>query len=157
MRDFTACVRSVPSTTSLLDGAVPATLRRPNRTKGQATIAIAARRLLHDLLPLVDDNLKAIRAVPGKRDQDAVRAMLQARESASRTAARQLRWLVYAISLLLVGCLVYFGFQLAARAKALRRRAAFEHAIAGISMRLINAQPQNIFGRNRQSALDLAE
>ncbi len=105
---------------------------------------LAHGRLLHDLLPAVDDNLKAIRAVPRRPDQDALRAMLQARKSASRTAARQLRWLLYAISLLLVGCLVHFGLQLRARANTLRRRAAFEHAIAGISMRFINAQPQDI-------------
>jgi signal transduction histidine kinase len=105
---------------------------------------LAHGRLLRDLLPAVDDNLKAIRAVPRRPDQEALRAMLQARKSASRTAARQLRWLLYAISLLLVGCLVHVGLQLRARANVLRRRAEFEHAIAGISMRFINAQPHNI-------------
>ena len=33
-----------------------------------------------------------------------------------------------------------------ARAIALRRRAAFEHVIAGISMRFINAQPHTMDG-----------
>ncbi len=49
---------------------------------------LAHGRLLHDLLPAVDDNLKAIRAVPRRPDQEALRAMLLARKSASRTAAR---------------------------------------------------------------------
>jgi signal transduction histidine kinase/CheY-like chemotaxis protein len=114
-------------------------------------------RLLHELLPEVDENLKAIRAVPRRPDQDALRAMLQARKSASRTAARQLRWLLYAISLLLVGCLVHFGLQLRARANALRRRAAFEHVIAGISMRFINAQPQDISAEIDRALATMAE
>ena len=83
--------------------------------------------------------------------------MLQARKSASRTAARQLRWLLYAISLLLVGCLVHFGLQLKAGANALRRRAAFEHAIAGISMRFINAQPQHISAEIDRAISTMAE
>jgi hypothetical protein len=58
----------------------------------------------------------------------------------------------YATSLLLLGALVYLGLQLRGRAIALRRRAAFEHLIAGISMRFINAQPQTIDAGIAQAA-----
>jgi hypothetical protein len=52
----------------------------------------------------------------------------------------------------LLGALVYLGLQLRARVIALRRRAAFEHVIAGISMRFINAHPQNIDAEKNRAA-----
>src|SRR5258707_5979250 len=58
---------------------------------------------------------------------------------------------------MLLGMLVYLGLQLRARAVALRRRAAFEHVIAGVSMRFINAQPQNIDAEIEQALADMAE
>ena len=56
---------------------------------------LAHGRLLHDLLPAVDDTLKAMRAVPRKPDQDALRSMILTRQIASRTTARQFRRLLY--------------------------------------------------------------
>jgi hypothetical protein len=79
------------------------------------------------------------------------------RQGVSRTTARQFRWLLYGISLLLVGFLVYLGLRLRARADALRRRAAFEHVIAGISMRFINVAPQNIGAGIDRALADMAE
>jgi signal transduction histidine kinase len=117
---------------------------------------LAHGRLLHDLLPAVDNALKAMRAVPRKRDQDALRAMVLTRQGASRTTARQFRRLLYATSLLLVAVLAFLGLRLRARASALRRRAAFEHVIAGISMRFINAQPQNIGTEIERALADMA-
>jgi signal transduction histidine kinase len=117
---------------------------------------LAHGRLLHDLLPAVDHSLKAMYAVPRNQNQDALRAMVLTRQSASRTTARQFRLLLYATSLLLVVVLVYLGLRLRARANALERRAAFEHVIAGISMRFINAQPQNIGTEIDRALADMA-
>ena len=105
---------------------------------------LAHGRLLHDLLPAVDNTLTAMRALPRKRDQDTLRAMVLMRQGISRTTARQYRRLLYGTSLLLVGFLVYLGLRLRARTNALQRHAAFEHVLAGISMRFINARCQNI-------------
>jgi signal transduction histidine kinase len=105
---------------------------------------LAHGRLLHHLLPAVDNTLTAMRALPRNRDQDALRAMVLMRQGVSRATARQYRRLLYGTSLLLVAFLVYLGLRLRARANALRRRAAFEHVLAGISMRFINAPSQNI-------------
>src|SRR5258705_10959988 len=91
------------------------------------------------------------------REQDAVRTLIMKRQFAARASARQYRVLLYATSLLLLGALVYLGLQLRARAIALQRRAAFEHVIAGISMRFINAQPQNIDAGIAQAFADMAE
>ena len=105
---------------------------------------LAHGRLLHDLLPAVDNTLTAMRALPRKRDQDALHAMVLMRQGISRTTARQYRRLLYGTSLLLVAFLVYLGLRLRARANALQYRAAFEHVLAAISMRFINAPSQNI-------------
>jgi signal transduction histidine kinase len=118
---------------------------------------LAHGRLLHDLLPAVDGTLKAMRAEPRGHDQDVLRSMLLARQATSRTHARQFRGLLYGVSLLLVGFLVHLGLRLRARANALRRRAAFEHVIAGISMRFINAQPHNIDAEIDRALADMAE
>jgi signal transduction histidine kinase len=98
---------------------------------------IAHGRLLHDLLPAVDGILKAVVAEASNREQDAVHALIVKRQLGARAAARKNRLLQYLTSLLLLGGLVYFGLLLRARARALRRRAAFEHVIANISMRFI--------------------
>jgi len=118
-------------------------LAGPSHSEAVAPL-LAHGRLLHRLLPEVDQALKALRAVPRKEEQDHLRTLIMARQAASRTSARDYRELLYAASLLLLVFLVYLGLQLKARARALQRRAAFEHVLAGISMRFINAQPQHL-------------
>jgi signal transduction histidine kinase len=118
-------------------------LAAPSHSEAVAPL-LAHGRLLHRLLPAVDQALRDMRAVPRKQEQEHLRSLLMAHQAASRTSARDYRELLYAASLLLVVFLVYLGVQLKARAKALQRRAAFEHVIAGISMRFLNAQPQHL-------------
>ncbi len=101
---------------------------------------IAHGKLLLDVLPAVDSILKLLVAEASNREQDTVHALIIKRQLAARAAARQNRLLQYLTSLLLLGGLVYFGRSLRARAKALRRRAAFEHVIANISMRFIDTR-----------------
>src|SRR5258707_5266130 len=78
------------------------------------------------------------------------------RQLAAQSSASQYRVFLYATSLLLLAVLVYLGLQLRARAMALRRRAAFEHLIAGISMRFINVQPQHIDAEIERALADMA-
>jgi signal transduction histidine kinase len=115
--------------------------------------AIAHGGVLHDLLPLTDASLKALMAAASIREQGAVRALIMKRQLAARASARRYRVFLYATSLLLLGALVYLGLQLRARAIALRRRAAFEHVIAGISTRFINSQHHEI-AEHVESALE---
>jgi hypothetical protein len=118
---------------------------------------LAHGRMLHDLLPVTDGVLRALSAVPRARDQGALRTLVLTRQVASRTTARQYRRLLYATSMLLVGLLVYLVLQLRAGARALQRRAGFEHVIAGISMRFINVQPENIGIEIERALADIAE
>ncbi len=108
----------------------------------QATLAHGG--LLHDLLPSTDASLKALIDTAANPEQDAVRALILKRQLVSRQSARNYRLFLYAISLTLLGVLVYFGLQLRTRAIALRRRAAFEHIIARISARFITSQQHDI-------------
>jgi len=113
-------------------------------------------RLLHDLLPATDALLSELCAAPRKQDQEAVRKLILARQLASRDTARRFRIALYGISLLLVGVLVQLGLQLRARTLAIRRRAALEHVIARISIRLINASPQEIDQQIEAALAELA-
>jgi signal transduction histidine kinase/CheY-like chemotaxis protein len=119
--------------------------------------AIAHGGVLHDLLPATDATLKALIAAATTREQEVVRSLIMQRQLATQASARRYRVLLYATSLMLLGALLYLGLQLRARAIALRRRAAFEHVIAGVSMRFINAQPQNIDAAIEQALADMAE
>src|SRR5262249_51391259 len=94
---------------------------------------------------------------PSKRRQEAIRTMLVAHQDVLRTTAQRYRLLLYATSLLLLGLLVHFGLRLRSRALTLQRRAAYEHVIAGISTRLIDAQPREINAQINRALAELAE
>ena len=98
---------------------------------------LAHGRLLRDLLPETDGILKALGAIPERGEQSAVRSAILAQQAASRATAWQFRNILYCVSLLLVAMLAYGGWQLRARARSLRRRAAIEPVIARISTRFI--------------------
>ncbi|MGC2082467.1 MAG: two-component system VirA-like sensor kinase [Bradyrhizobium sp.] len=105
---------------------------------------LAHGRLLNQLLPSVDDTLKALHRLSQRQEQDRLRATLTSHQLASRAVARWHRGMLYGTSLLLVAFLVYLGMRLGAYARALKRRAGFEHVIAGISMRFIAADQRTL-------------
>jgi signal transduction histidine kinase len=113
--------------------------------------------LLHDLLPKTDAVLRALVAGPGNSELDVVRSLVVKRQLAARASARAYRLFLYVTSLVLLGALVFFGLQLRARAIALQRRAAFEHLIARISTRFINAQRHEIAAHVESALGELAE
>jgi signal transduction histidine kinase/CheY-like chemotaxis protein len=117
---------------------------------------LAHGRLLHDLLPTTDRILKELLAAPSEQQLQALRTLILKRQADSRATARQFRLLLYVASLVLVGLLVQLGLRLRAGALALQRRAAFEHVIAGISTRLIDAQPHEIHVHIDRALGDLA-
>jgi hypothetical protein len=118
---------------------------------------LAHGRLLRKLLPQTDATLKALFALPIKNEQRAVRSIVLERQLASRNGARDFRLLLYAASVVLVGILIGFGLQLRTRALALRRRAAFEHVIAGISTRFINFKPHELAALVEIALAELAD
>jgi signal transduction histidine kinase/CheY-like chemotaxis protein len=117
---------------------------------------LAHGRMLSDLLPRIDSILKAIYSVPQRQDLASLRAMAQTRQSASLTTARRFRTLLYVTSLLLVGLLALLGLRLRTRTLRSRHRAAFEHLIAGISVRFVNTPPRDFEVAVEQALADMA-
>ena len=134
-----------------------ATQPLPPSSADSVQALLAHGRLLHDLLPRTDGVLKALLDQPSKPQQEAIRAMVLAHQAASRETAQRFRLLLYANSLILLGLLVHLGLKLRSRAVALQRRAAYEHVIAGISTRLIDAQPHEIGDQIKRGLAELAE
>jgi len=128
-------------------------LQKPPSDADTIQALLAHGGMLHDLLPATDAMLKELVAAASNREQDVVRSLIVKGQLAARASASRYRLFLYATSLMLLGVLVYFGLQLRARAIALRRRAAFEHVIAGISTRFINSQHHEI-AEHVESALE---
>lgn len=113
-------------------------------------------RLLQTLLPATDALLKELCSTPRKQDQAALHAMIIARLHVSRETRRHFRIALLGLSLLLLAALVQLGWRLRARSVAMRRQAALEHVIAGISIRLIDAPPQEIEDQIETAIAELA-
>jgi signal transduction histidine kinase len=122
-----------------------------------ARALLAHSRLLQELLPAIDETLKALVAAPSRQPLEEVRAVFSDRQSAVEATAQRFRLLLYLVSLLLLGILVYLGLRLRARALALRQRAAFEHVIAENSTRLINCPPSETEARLKQVMGELSQ
>ena len=140
--------------------AVKALQERIDRFAAQAPTAgpdaeaaralLAHSRLLQELLPAVDETLKALVAAPSRQPLEELRALFSNHRSAVEATAQRFRLLLYLVSLLLLVILVHLGLRLRARALALRRRAVFEHVIAENSTRLINCPPAETDARLKQ-------
>src|SRR5262245_35787506 len=115
-----------------------------------ARALLAHSRLLQELLPAVDETLKALVAAPRRQPLEELRARFSDRRSAVEATAQRFRLLLYLVSLLLLVILVHLGLRLRARALALRRRAAFDHVIAENSTRLIDCPPAETEARLKQ-------
>ena len=115
-----------------------------------ARAMLAHARLLYDQFPAVDETLKAFIAVASAQALEATRALFSRHRSVVEAGEQRFRLLLYVVSLLLLGMLVFLGLRLRARAVAQRRRAAFERVIAENSTRLINSSPAETKVRLRQ-------
>ena len=107
-------------------------------------------RLLRDLLPAIDETLKALTTVPSRQPLEEIRALFSHHRSAVEATAQRFRLVLYLVSVLLLIMLAHLGLRLRARALAQRRLAAFEHIIAENSTRLINCPPWETDARLKQ-------
>jgi signal transduction histidine kinase len=122
-----------------------------------ARALLAHSRLLQELLPAVDETLKALVAAPSRQPLDELRAQFSDHRSAVEATAQRFRLFLYLVSLLLLVILVHLGVRLRARALALRRRAAFDRVIAENSTRLINCPPAETDVRLKQVLGELSQ
>ena len=107
---------------------------------------LAHGQSLHDLLPATDNILRSLYDLPIAADETAVRSTILARQKAATLRAEQHRVGLYAVSLTLLLLLTLLGLQLTRILQTLKRRAAFEHAMAGISMTFVNARAADLPG-----------
>ena len=96
---------------------------------------------LRVVLPETDGVVRSLWGLPSQRTERAARADVVARQEASRDAARAYRFLLYLVSLLLLGLLIYLSVKLQRSMRAQQRRAVLEHMLAEISMRFVDAAP----------------
>jgi signal transduction histidine kinase len=122
--------------------------------QGTAQALASHARLLKILLPSVDDTLRGLLAVQTGEPLEETRAEFARSHAASESSAQRFRLFLYATSVLLALALIDLGRRLRARAVALRRRAAFEHLIAGHSARLINCPPGETKARLERALAD---
>jgi signal transduction histidine kinase len=115
-----------------------------------AAAMLSHARLLYDLLPAVDETLRAFIAVAGEQPLRETRALFSDHRTRVEAVEQRYRLLLYMVSLLTVLMIVLLGLRLRSRAIALRRRAAFEHVIAENSTRLINCSPAETASRLKQ-------
>jgi signal transduction histidine kinase len=113
-------------------------------------------RTLHDLLPATDDLLRSLHDLPMAARQDVVRQAIAAHQRSRQARADLYRLLLYSVSLFLLLILVLLGFRLKRLLQNLRRRATFEHAMAGISMRFVNARESDLQSTVEQALAELA-
>lgn len=118
---------------------------------------LAHSRLLVEVLPAVDETLKALAVVPSRQPLADARAMFSAHQVTIEARAQRYRLILYLISLLLLVALLRLGQRLRARALASRQRAALEQVIAENSTRLINSPPSETAARLRQVLGDLGK
>lgn len=118
---------------------------------------MAHGHLLHDILPATDNLLKTLFAVPIAPERDAIRTLIVGSQIKARQGVERSRLLLLVTSALSLGLLLPLGFRLRARALLLRRLAKFEHLIANISTRFINAQSYEIDAHVERALSELAE
>ena len=124
----------------------------PDLTKGLLTHG----RTLHDLLPATDDLLRSLHELPMSARQEVVRTAIVAHQQAMQARAALYRILLYSVSLLLLSILMVLGFRLRRLLQNLGRRAAFEHAMARVSMRFVNARDCDLQDTVEQALAELA-
>jgi signal transduction histidine kinase/ActR/RegA family two-component response regulator len=117
---------------------------------------LAHGRVLDRVLPSTDAALKALRTTSEMRERETLRTILLKHQSASRASARASRIVLYVISLALVTLVVRLALELRSRAEALRRRASFEHVIATISMRFVEAPVQGTQAEIKRALAEMA-
>ena len=117
---------------------------------------LAHARLLREVLPVTDSVLKSLFALPSAGEQQHIREQVLERQRVSEARARRARYTLIATSLLLLALLAQLAMQLRVRAQSLRRRAALEHLIAGISTRFINSRPHETDALIEQALAGLA-
>lgn len=117
---------------------------------------LAHARLLRSLLPEIDAILQEIFSTPSGSLRENIRTLVLERRRAAELAEQRFRYSLYVTSVLLSVALIWVGLRLRRRSLAMRRRAAIEHVLAGVSTRFINSSAGEISALVERSLEELA-
>jgi signal transduction histidine kinase len=110
----------------------------PSESSDAVAALLAYGGLLRHLLPETDTLLKDLLAMPFAAEETKAADLIAASRQAERQRAVDFHILLYVTSFLLLAQVAHFGVQLQRRRLVAQRRAAFERAVASLSVRFIN-------------------
>ncbi len=129
----------------------PAARGQPNATQEAVITLVRHGRVLVRLLPTMDSGIAELFAMPIDDLLLGIRAEADAQRQSEKGMARWFQVALYATALLLLAVAARAAVQLRASARALQRRAALEHVIAGVSTRFIGCPPDQVAARLGES------
>lgn len=117
---------------------------------------LAHGRILQQLLPRADGNLRQLIAADPAETRRALRQRLTTERARAELVAQQWRMGLSGVALALVLLLAALGGRLKAHVRKLRRRAQLEHLLAEVSAALIQATPEQVGAAVRAALRRLA-
>ncbi|UXA53261.1 two-component system VirA-like sensor kinase [Xanthomonas prunicola] len=94
-------------------------------------------RMLLKLLPDTDTTIRRMRPIASLASYVQLKTYLQKQHASQQATARQVRFLLLALAVVMLGALLYLGKLLRQRARTLRRRAEFDRLMVAVSRRLV--------------------
>lgn len=94
-------------------------------------------RMLLKLLPETDTTIRRMRPIASLASYGQLKTYLQQQHASQQATARQVRFLLLALAVVMLGALLYLGKLLRQRARVLRRRAEFDRLMVAVSRRLV--------------------
>lgn len=114
-------------------------------------------RMLLQLLPDTDTTIRGMRPMSSLASYVHTKRYLQQRQAVLQTAARQVRIVLFALSIVMLIALLYLGTLLRQRARVLRRRSAFDRLMVAVSRGLVANDRRRLDGGIDQALARLAE
>ncbi|HEX4174177.1 MAG TPA: DAHL domain-containing protein, partial [Acetobacteraceae bacterium] len=128
----------------------------PPESSDAVAALIAYGGLLRHLLPETDTLLKNLLAMPFAAEEAKAADLIAASRQAERQRAGEFHVLLYVTAFLLLAQVAHFGVQLQRRRLVAQRRAAFERAVASLSVRFINCGSNELPDLVHQALAELA-
>ncbi|RBH62703.1 two-component sensor histidine kinase, partial [Xanthomonas oryzae pv. oryzae] len=94
-------------------------------------------RMLLKLLPETDTTIRRMRPIASLASYAQLKTYLQKQHACQQATARQVRFLLLGLAVVMLGALLYLATLLRQRARVLRRRAEFDRLMVAVSRRLV--------------------
>ncbi|AJQ87737.1 two-component system VirA-like sensor kinase [Xanthomonas oryzae pv. oryzicola] len=94
-------------------------------------------RMLLKLLPQTDTTIRRMRPIASLASYAQLKTYLQKQHACQQATARQVRFLLLGLAVVMLGALLYLATLLRQRARVLRRRAEFDRLMVAVSRRLV--------------------